>query len=295
MRQQLRRKSPKTLRCLEFTSEDRQTKCCWLSSTSEENEHECKKHQWSEILHVFTWSLQQNNKMLASGRSQKTFRQTRHNNPSDVLLSTLQICTILQMWLIVQNLPEWFVLTRRRSGIHSDEDWNTPTEIPRSTPLTAFIVKLSRCQILWRNSWDIRMHQWHLFQRSLGRQSQTLPNIAQVANRATSACTVCSHLKTFWRVPWQGMKQTNRNAQYQTNNSIACKIVKLSNYQLSRIAFMDDDNADIHLLSADNGDAKNRWDPPTPLAPRQRTGRVRGHLQASPPRCRIATADNPTF
>ena len=90
------------------------------------------------------------------------------------------------------------------------------------------------------------------------------------------------------------MKQTNRNAQYQTNNSIACKIVKLSNYQLSRIGFMDDDNADIHLLSADNGDAKNRWDPPTPLAPRQRTGRVRGHLQASPPRCRIATADNPT-
>ena len=62
MRQQLRRKSRKTLWCLEFTSEQRQTKCCWLLSTSEENEHECETHQWSEILHAFTWSIQHNKK-----------------------------------------------------------------------------------------------------------------------------------------------------------------------------------------------------------------------------------------
>ncbi len=42
-----------------------------------------------------------------------------------------------------------------------------------------------------------------------------------------------------------------------------------------------------------NGDAETQWEPPMPLAPRKRPGRAPGHLQVPPPRCRVATADNP--
>ena len=43
-------------------------------------------------------------------------------NFSDLLLSILKICKILHMLIVVQNLPEWFVLTQQRSGIHSDKE-----------------------------------------------------------------------------------------------------------------------------------------------------------------------------
>ena len=85
--------------------------------------------------------------MLASGWSHETFKRTRVNNSSDVLLSNLKICKIVHMLIVVQNLPEWFVLTQQRSGIHSDKEWNKPTEMHRITPTTALIVKLSNCQL----------------------------------------------------------------------------------------------------------------------------------------------------